>query len=97
VASAIPAFREVSRLAPAGRITVVHPDAEGEDLARAILTAAARGRTSPLGPYGRTPGWSIPTWDSLVDGVLEVYRRVATSPSGQAQARSGGTNTKSDT
>lgn len=72
VASDIPALREVSRFAPAGRVVLVPLDASDAELAAAIRTAVSRGRVAPVGE-AQSPGWSLPTWDGLVEGVLAIY------------------------
>ncbi len=73
VAADIPALREAAGYAPPGRIALVDLDASSEVLAAAISGAIARGRSQRLTTTERAPGWTIPTWDSLVDGVLRVY------------------------
>jgi glycosyltransferase involved in cell wall biosynthesis len=75
VASDIPAHRESMAYAPAGRISLVPLDAEGQTLARAITAARAQGRSTDRS------AWRLPTWDTLVDGVLTAYESVlGTSP-----------------
>ena len=74
VASAIPAHREVAGYVPAGRITLIDPGAPPELLAAEITAAIARGRS-----MDRT-GWRMPTWDAMVDGIVDVYGEVLGTP-----------------
>ena len=74
VASAIPAHREVAGYVPGDRIALVAPDVDGAALANAIEAARARGRSAD-----RT-GWRVPTWDAMVDGIIEVYAEVLGTP-----------------
>lgn len=76
VASDISPHREIARLVPDGRVALVDPDATPRVLAQAIIRQLATGRTDPVDPASPVPGWSLPTWDELVEGVLSVYRRV---------------------
>lgn len=74
VASAIPAHREVAGYVPGDRIALVAPDVDGTHLASAIEAARGRGRSAD-----RT-GWRLPTWDAMVDGIVEVYAEVLGEP-----------------
>jgi len=74
VASAIPAHAEVTGYVPGGRILLVAPGVHGANLAAAIEEARAKGRTAD-----RT-GWRVPTWDAMVDGIVEVYAEVLGAP-----------------
>lgn len=74
VASAIPAHREVAGYVPTDRIALVGPEVEGAALAAAIEAVRARGRS-----HDRT-GWRVPTWDAMVDGIMEVYAEVLDGP-----------------
>lgn len=74
LASAIPAHREVARYVAPGRIALVDPAAEGAVLADAIRVALGLGRSDD-----RT-GWTLPTWDAMTEGVLDVYAEVLDAP-----------------
>jgi glycosyltransferase involved in cell wall biosynthesis len=74
VASDIPAHREVSGYAGAGRIALVDVDATGIDLAVAIERQRGAGRSTDRS------GWNLPTWDGMVDGVLRTYEVVLGAP-----------------
>lgn len=74
VASGIPAHREVAGYVPSGRITLVEPAIEGAPLADAITAVARAGRSTDRA------GWRVPTWDSMVDGIVEVYGEVLGEP-----------------
>ncbi len=67
VASDIPAHREVATYLPPGRVTFVDVDCSPMQLARAIETAAASGRTST------SDGEFVPTWNGAADTLREVY------------------------
>lgn len=70
VASDIGAHRESQAFVGPGRLTLVAPDAPGSMVATAIMAARAQGRSNDR------IGWHLPSWDGLVDGVLDVYRDV---------------------
>jgi glycosyltransferase involved in cell wall biosynthesis len=74
LASAIPAHREVAGYVAAGRIALIDPGAEGAALAGSIRDALALGRSADR------EGWTLPTWDAMADGVLEVYAEVLDAP-----------------
>jgi glycosyltransferase involved in cell wall biosynthesis len=70
VASDIPAHRESDGHIASGRISLVDTAVSGEALAEAIMAARATGRSTD-----RT-GWSLPTWQGLVDRLEEAYDSV---------------------
>jgi glycosyltransferase involved in cell wall biosynthesis len=74
LASSIPAHREVAGYVVSGRIALVEPSIEGRPLAATIRDALAAGRSTD-----RT-GWRMPTWNAMVDGVLDVYAEVLDEP-----------------
>ncbi len=71
VCSDIPAYREVSGLAPPGSITLLDVDADPSAVANSIRAAAGRPRPDP-GIAG------LPTWAGTTSGVLDAYVSVLT-------------------
>ncbi len=70
VASDIPVHRESCSFVPPGRITLVPLTGDATDIARAITMSLEQGRAADRS------SWALPTWDSLVDATLGVYRGV---------------------
>ena len=77
VASDIPAHREVAGYVPAERAIFVDPDCALAYLGRAVELAARRGRAddSARNP-GDGPGWRLPSWDGMVDALVQCYAEV---------------------
>jgi glycosyltransferase involved in cell wall biosynthesis len=74
VASDIPAHRESRSFLPDDRITLVPADGGPQAVAHAITSALGQGRATDQ------TGWTLPTWDGLVDAVVAAYRRVLPPP-----------------
>ena len=74
LASDIPAHREVAGFTAPGRVRLVDPGAEGQALAVAIHETVALGRDTDL------TGWTLPTWEGTVDGMLSAYEAVLGEP-----------------
>jgi glycosyltransferase involved in cell wall biosynthesis len=75
VASDIDAHRELAAYVPSGRIHLIQREASPAQIASAVETAARAGRsTSSRDP---ADGWHLPSWETLVTEVLQVYAAVA--------------------
>jgi len=70
VASDIPAHREVAGYVPAERTIFVDRDCALAYLGRAVELAARRGRADD------TASWRLPSWDGMVDALVQCYAEV---------------------
>jgi glycosyltransferase involved in cell wall biosynthesis len=68
IASDIDAHRELLAFVPPGAIELVPIDATPEQLAASVVARATRGRLS-----SDRSDWRLPTWEGLVDQVLDGF------------------------
>jgi glycosyltransferase involved in cell wall biosynthesis len=80
VASDIPTHRESLAFVGPGRIELLSASADGPRLAQAIRSATTRGRS-----IDRT-GWTLPTWDRMVDRLLESYDEITQRSAGHRRS-----------
>jgi glycosyltransferase involved in cell wall biosynthesis len=81
IASNIPAHREVASYLPPDRALLVDPDCAPEYLSRAIALAARRGRADDMAT------WRLPSWDGMVDALVECYADVLSATDSSAAAQ----------
>ena len=80
IASDIPAHREVAGYLPPDRALFVDPDCAPEYLGRAVQLAARRGRAND------TTTWRLPSWDGMVDALVDCYAEVVGEASNELDA-----------
>jgi glycosyltransferase involved in cell wall biosynthesis len=78
VASDIPPHRELAQFAPKGVIELIPLNAPLESIAATIVRQVGKGRGSGV---WASDDWRLPTWEHLVEQVLNVYAAAASSRS----------------
>src|SRR4029078_7524244 len=79
IASDIPAHREVAGYLPPDRALLVDPDCAPDYLGRAVELAARRGRADD------TAAWRLPSWDGMVDALVQCYAEVIGDAASETQ------------
>jgi len=77
VATDLAPHREVAGLLPAGAVRLIPTSSSPAEVAAAIMAALTDRARLDAGAGADPAAWSVPSWDSMVAQVLDVYRAVA--------------------